>query len=109
MRVHSLETRALGRAIGLLAIAVLVILAAIRINRGERFALSFSPTPALSADPLSRELARCRAISLAAANDADCKAAWAENRRRFFGSSAPDVASTPLKGEATPAAKPEGQ
>lgn len=109
MRVHSLETRAFGRGLGLLAIALLLVLAAVRVHRGESFAPSAPPAPSLSSDPLTRELARCRAIGLAAADDADCKAAWAENRRRFFGSSAPDAAATPQKGETTPVAKPEGR
>jgi conjugative transfer region protein TrbK len=107
MRVHSLETRAFGRVLGLLAIALLLILAAIRVHRGEGFAPSLPPAPSLSADPLARELARCRAIGLAAAGDADCAAAWAENRRRFFGSSAPDAAATRRKSETNPAAQPE--
>ena len=109
MRVHSLETRAFGRGLGLIAIALLVIMAALRIHRGESFTPSLPPAPSLSADPLGRELARCRAIGLAAADDADCKAAWAENRRRFFGLSASDAASTPQKSETTPAAKSEGR
>ena len=40
-------------------------------------------------DPLRTELTRCRTITpeeLAA--DAACQAAWAENRRRFFGPAA---------------------
>jgi conjugative transfer region protein TrbK len=49
--------------------------------------VSLDPTvlaaPAAS-DPLSRELARCREIGVAADSDPACKAAWAENRRRFF-------------------------
>ena len=42
----------------------------------------------LEGDPLRAELIRCRTITpeeLAA--DAACQAAWAENRRPFFGSS----------------------
>ena len=35
-------------------------------------------------DPLTRELARCREIGMAADSDTACKAAWAENRQRFF-------------------------
>jgi conjugative transfer region protein TrbK len=37
-----------------------------------------------AADPLTRELARCREIGVAADSDPTCKAAWAENRERFF-------------------------
>ncbi len=36
------------------------------------------------ADPLARELIRCRTIGMAAKDDAGCEAAWAENRQRFF-------------------------
>lgn len=36
------------------------------------------------ADPLAAELERCRAISLEAAGNAECEAAWRENRERFF-------------------------
>ena len=49
--------------------------------------ISLDPTvlaaPATT-DPLARELERCRDIGVAAENDPACKAAWAENRRRFF-------------------------
>ena len=107
MRVPSLETRAFGRGLGLIGIALLVIMAALRVHRGEGFTPSAPPAPSLSADPLGRELARCRAIGLAAADDADCEAAWAENRRRFFGSPAPDAAATPHRTETSSAAKSE--
>jgi conjugative transfer region protein TrbK len=109
MRFHSLETRAFGRALGLITMALLVILAAIRVHRGENFAPTLPQAPSLSSDPLARELARCRAIGLTATDDHDCKAAWAENRRRFFGSSAPDAAETPQTSETIPAAQPEGR
>jgi conjugative transfer region protein TrbK len=109
MRFHSLETRAFGRGLGLIAIALLVIMAALRVHRGESFVPPLPPAPSLSSDPLSHELARCRAIGLAAADDSNCKAAWAENRRRFFGSGTPEAAETPHKSETTPAAKPEGR
>ncbi len=32
-------------------------------------------------------MARCQALGMAAENDADCQAAWAENRHRFFNDS----------------------
>jgi conjugative transfer region protein TrbK len=41
-------------------------------------------SPLLPADPVSAELARCRAITDPAAVDDACRAAWAENRRRFL-------------------------
>jgi conjugative transfer region protein TrbK len=50
--------------------------------------------PAASIDPLVAELARCQALGVAALDDASCKAAWAENRRRFF-TYRPDDSETP--------------
>jgi hypothetical protein len=47
-----------------------------------------------SADPLARELVRCRAIGMAAKDDAACASAWAENRCRFF-TYVPAAASSP--------------
>ena len=109
MRVRSLEIPAFGRALGLIAIVVALVLAAVRVHRGESFIPSAPPAPSLSSDPIARELTRCRAIGLAAADDFKCKAAWTENRRRFFGSSTPDAALTPQESETTPVAKPEGR
>ena len=109
MRVRSLETPAFGRAFGLITIVVALVLAAVGVHRGERLIPSAPPAPSLSSDPLARELTRCRAIGLAAADDLGCKAAWAENRRRFFGSSALDAAPTPQMSETRSIAKPEGR
>jgi len=39
-------------------------------------------------DPHAAELVRCNAIGSAALDDAACRAAWAENRRRFLGGDA---------------------
>ncbi len=39
---------------------------------------------ALPADPLRAELKRCGGLGEAALADPACRAAWAENRRRFF-------------------------
>ena len=49
--------------------------------------ISLDPTvlaAPVATDPLTRELVRCREIGIAADSDPACKAAWAENRRRFF-------------------------
>ena len=45
---------------------------------------SVTLAPALTETPLRAEFARCNALGTAAADDAACRAAWAENRRRFF-------------------------
>ncbi|WP_432763531.1 putative entry exclusion protein TrbK-alt [Brevundimonas aurifodinae] len=42
---------------------------------------------ATSDDPVRAGLQRCNDLGSAALDDAGCRAAWAENRRRFFGSS----------------------
>lgn len=49
-------------------------------------------------EPARHELGRCRHLGIAAADEAACRKAWAENRRRFFGSERP---------ERPPAPKPE--
>jgi conjugative transfer region protein TrbK len=61
-------------------------------------------------DPLAHELARCRAIVMASKDDADCEAAWAENRRRFFTYwPSPDHSNTPTAANPNDAApKSEG-
>lgn len=38
------------------------------------------------ADPLRSELLRCNELGQPALDNPACRAAWAENRRRFFGS-----------------------
>ena len=51
-------------------------------------------------DRLGRELARCRAIGVAAEDDAGCAAAWAETRRRFFSYAPPSDPSQPANEKA---------
>ena len=72
------------------AIAVVAIIAAAALTAVQ---LSHVPVISLDAivlaapaatDRLARELVRCREIGMAADNDPACKAAWAENRQRFF-------------------------
>lgn len=45
--------------------------------------------------PRAAEFARCNGLGQAAADDAACRAAWAENCRRFFGGRAHPVPETP--------------
>lgn len=48
----------------------------------------------MPANPLARELARCKRLRLAEADDAACRAVWAKNQDRFFGSSRSTEAPT---------------
>jgi len=77
--------RTLSCAIAALGITAAAALTAARLWHVP--VISLDPTvlaaPAAT-DPLSRELARCREIGMAADSDPACKAAWAEDRRRFF-------------------------
>jgi conjugative transfer region protein TrbK len=43
-----------------------------------------SSSPAVTADPLARELERCRELGDKAAGDTRCDAAWRESQRRFL-------------------------
>ncbi len=59
-------------------------------------------TPAAEADPLRATLERCRDLAPEDyASAADCRAAWEESRRRFFG--------LPPAPEAGPGANPAGR
>jgi conjugative transfer region protein TrbK len=80
-----LGIRTFSCAIAAVAITVAAALTALRMWHVP--VISLDPTvlaaPAAT-DPLTREFARCREIGMAADSDPACKAAWAENRQRFF-------------------------
>ena len=88
----------IARTAGYAAIALAIVATALHFQHDEpserhpldRASLAAAP----SADPLARELVRCRAIGMAAKDDAACASAWAENRCRFF-TYAPAAASSP--------------
>lgn len=88
----------IARTAGYAAIALAIVATAFHFRHDEpgerhpvdRASLAVAP----SADPLARELVRCRAIGMAATDDAACASAWAENRCRFF-TYAPSAASSP--------------
>ena len=78
------ETTLKGIAIAMGAIAALM--ATIELQRA--LDQDTAPQAVVSDDPLKTVLQRCRTLTeedLAA--DTTCQAAWAENRRRFFGAS----------------------
>ena len=70
-------------AIGAGLIAAAVVMAGKEDEDGFRVRSS-TLAPARALDPLAAEFARCNGLGTAAAADTGCRAAWAENRRRFL-------------------------
>ncbi|WP_300057453.1 putative entry exclusion protein TrbK-alt [uncultured Roseobacter sp.] len=80
------ETTLKGIAIALGAIAALM--AAMELQRALEEERAAEPVAVVSDDPLREVLQRCRSLTPEALDaDTECKAAWEENRRRFFGTS----------------------
>jgi conjugative transfer region protein TrbK len=75
-----------GRALGFVAVAAIVVVIAVHLRRSDDAERALPPAPSTPSDPLARELVRCQGLGMAAEDDVGCKAAWAENRRRFFAS-----------------------
>jgi conjugative transfer region protein TrbK len=105
MRADPLNVSAWARALGLVAVTIAMIMASVhfRDNDSGIVAATKLDFPAHGADPLADQLARCRAIGMAALEDAACKAAWAENRRRFF------AAGSTADHATAPTSAPEGK
>ena len=91
MRRPLADIGAFGRALGFVAVAAIIVMIAVHLRRADDSERAPSLSPSVSSDPLARELARCQGIGMAAEDDAGCKAAWAENRRRFFASPPADA------------------
>jgi len=95
------------RAATLAFVAAAIALAVNQSRRNDDETADIPP-PAVLADPLATELARCRTITLEQnAADHTCRRAWAEGRLRFFApsSSRPDtvtkdpIAAGPVKSQ----------
>lgn len=74
-----------SRVIAVLAVGAVMVACAIALRpdaTDEAPALTVQPRHGESA---SSELLRCRKIGAAALDDAACRKAWAESRRRFLG------------------------
>ena len=87
--------RMLSCAVAVVAVTAAAALTAVSLRHVP--VISLDPTVLAAppaTDPLTRELARCRDIGVAGNNDPACKAAWAENRQRFF-TYAPSAAPAP--------------
>lgn len=96
MRGRVFNLGKVGRAAGLLAVGAAIVAAALHFRPGAGGGfVSTHDRAAISSDALAQDMSRCRAIGMAAANDAACEAAWAENRRRFFTYGASPIPATP--------------
>ena len=97
MRVGALGIVAFARAIGILLVLAALLGAAFHLRSSEpQITVRVDSDPfAPVNDPLASELARCRALAMAAVQDPACEAVWKENRRRFFGDAASASSSPP--------------
>ena len=90
MRTRPMKARVinwgyLGPLLAHLALAGVLVGGAVYLaHHGHRTAMPSPHIVARSQDELLRELAYCQTLGAKSANDMDCIAAWAENRRRFF-------------------------
>jgi conjugative transfer region protein TrbK len=110
MRGQSFGIGTLSRVAGFVAVAAAIIAASIHLRHDaiRAGAPAGAAAPSVQNDPLARELARCRAIGMAAQDDAACEAAWTENRRRFFSGGSPSDRPAPAVNQ-PPAANSEDE
>jgi len=103
MRRGLLDIAAIGRAAGFAVVAAAIVATAIHFRHDDTGAGASLRNPSIHSDPLTRELARCQVIGMAAKDDAACEAAWAENRRRFFNDRKPtEISQAPAPSSTTP-------
>jgi conjugative transfer region protein TrbK len=74
----------LRRAIAVLVLAIAMVAAVARFGGKDDEPDGRNILTERQSDPLAAKLERCRTLGLEATDDADCTAAWAENRERFF-------------------------
>jgi conjugative transfer region protein TrbK len=81
-----MDGRMLARLVVVIVAAVAIAAAEVHRAREEISAGTLPSPPATEAphsDPLRATLQRCQQLGEAATRDADCLAAWHQNRRRF--------------------------
>ena len=94
-----MDGKTLARLGAVVFVAIAVTATAIEMTRKDE--RQNSPTAqtrtVTERDPLGAELARCSAMGEAGSRDPSCLRAWAENRKRFLGQSAPAPAPAPAE------------
>lgn len=80
-----MEPRTILRAAALAVLGAALLVTAVAVHRQpEASALVTRVVPERKGD-VSAELAHCRSLGLAAADDPECKRVWSGARERFFG------------------------
>jgi conjugative transfer region protein TrbK len=95
MRGRLLNLPAIARAVGFALVAVAIIAATLHFRETPLRSPNDAASSAATSDPLSDELKRCQVLAAQAKDDADCEAAWAESRRRFFTYRPPSTTTPP--------------
>ncbi|MGK9166684.1 putative entry exclusion protein TrbK-alt [Inquilinus limosus] len=80
-----MEPRTIFRAAALALLGAALLATAIAAHREAEAPVPVSRVVPERTDDVSAELARCRSLDLAAADDPGCRAAWAKVRERFLG------------------------
>ncbi|WP_425063471.1 putative entry exclusion protein TrbK-alt [Pyruvatibacter mobilis] len=95
-----MEGKVLARIAAIVFVAIAITATVIEMTREDDPA-PVSTAPALQppADPLRETLRRCQQLGEAAGSDADCLAAWAENRDRFLGRTPAPATPAPNGGQ----------
>jgi conjugative transfer region protein TrbK len=96
-----MDPKAIVRAAAVVCLAGSVLACAIEVARFHRTS-EHAAAKQDSGDPLTAELARCKALKADPANDSGCKAAWAKSRARFLAPGATDQGHTIDPSPATP-------
>ena len=102
MRGRLLNFSAIARAVGFALVAIAIVAAMLQFREAPSRSPDHAASSAATSDPLSDELKRCQVLAGQAKDDADCEAAWAESRRRFFTYRPPSPTTPPAASAKSP-------
>ncbi len=84
-----MDGKTLARIGAIIFVAVAITATMLELAREPKAPTDKVSAPALTSsantNPARQELRRCQGLGEAATRDADCLAAWSENRQRFLG------------------------
>lgn len=85
LRLTRLPIRMLVRIVAVMLVAAAIMRAAVEVGDTSSSQSLAAEADTGNPDPLDATLERCRHLAPEQAEDAVCRRAWAENRRRFLG------------------------